>query len=349
MPFALFSYHTTNLGDEIQSIAARQFLPSVDALIDRDRPDKLPDGAPESCRIVFNGWHTHGPEYWPPSPRLIPLLISMHVTNEVYPANAGGLRPADALLTGANLAYLRAHAPVGARDLWTMERLREKGVDAYFSGCLTLTLGTGEQRRRRDYVCATDLWPKLMERLRKHTRGRIVAVTHAESSAASFDERMRRAARLLSIYAHAKCVVTSRLHCALPCLALGTPVLLLTVARDAYRFSGLDGLLRHCAPHAFPKAAGFDLADPPPNGNAYLAYRDKLVAAVNAFVGAGTVGQLHPFMPEEDVEPPIAIEEARAESERRIAAERRSQAGARFDGPDSPDTLGSISKRGGSS
>ena len=38
MKYGLFKYETENIGDEIQSIAARRFfLPSVDAYIDRDR------------------------------------------------------------------------------------------------------------------------------------------------------------------------------------------------------------------------------------------------------------------------------------------------------------------------
>ena len=35
--YALYKYSTENVGDEIQSIAARRFLPRVDYYIDRDR------------------------------------------------------------------------------------------------------------------------------------------------------------------------------------------------------------------------------------------------------------------------------------------------------------------------
>src|SRR5258708_3271662 len=115
MQYALLRYTTTNLGDEIQSIAARQFLPSVDILVERDRPNLLPEGGSGAYKIVFNGWHTHGPENWPPSPDLDPLLISIHITNDVHSASTSRLRPADVLLDGANLDYLRAHGPVGAR------------------------------------------------------------------------------------------------------------------------------------------------------------------------------------------------------------------------------------------
>src|SRR5215467_1379768 len=165
MQYALFRYSTTNLGDEIQSIAARQFLPSVDLLVERDRPNVLPAGAEGPYRIVFNGWHTHAPENWPPSPALVPLLVSVHITGEMPSLNKSRLRPADVLLQGRNLEFLKSREPVGARDLWTRDLLRKAGVDAYFSGCMTLTLGSGAERPRRDYVCAVGFKPAMMREL----------------------------------------------------------------------------------------------------------------------------------------------------------------------------------------
>lgn len=42
-----------------------------------------------------------------------------------------------------------------------------------------------------------------------------------------WDERMKNVEKLLKVYQGAKAVVSYRLHCALPCLALGTPTILL--------------------------------------------------------------------------------------------------------------------------
>lgn len=36
---------------------------------------------------------------------------------------------------------MKKHQPIGARDIKTMEMMRAHGIDSYFSGCLTLTLG----------------------------------------------------------------------------------------------------------------------------------------------------------------------------------------------------------------
>lgn len=310
MQYALLRYSTTNLGDEIQSIAARQFLPSVDLLVDRDRPNVLPSDAEGPYKIVFNGWHTHAPENWPPSPRLVPLLVSVHITGETPSLNKTRLRPADVLLKGRNLEFFKSCEPIGARDLWTRDLLQAAGVATYFSGCMTLTLGSGEIRPRRDYACAVGLPKNIRRGLRETSRSRWVDVSHEDDFTKPFADRMAKAEGLLSLYAHAKCVVTNKLHCALPCLALGTPVLLVTTAQDSYRFSGLHDLLRVCAPEELRDGAvDFDFDDPPVNKDAYRAYRAALIETVNSFVDplhAGTAAPLSPFKPDGDIDELLA-------------------------------------------
>ena len=65
MKYGLFEYTTENIGDEIQSIAARRFLPSVDYYFNRDSIDDTDTGADE-VKLIMNGWYTHKPENFPP-------------------------------------------------------------------------------------------------------------------------------------------------------------------------------------------------------------------------------------------------------------------------------------------
>ncbi len=67
MAFGLLTYpDTDNLGDEIQSLAARRFLPRVDYLIDRERIDESPALPAENVFTILNGWHCWEPMRWPP-------------------------------------------------------------------------------------------------------------------------------------------------------------------------------------------------------------------------------------------------------------------------------------------
>jgi hypothetical protein len=55
-------------------------------------------------------------------------------------------------------------------------------------------------------------------------------------------ERLARARALLDTYRQARIVVTNRLHAALPCVAMGTPVVLIEPRYEPARLSGLDHL-----------------------------------------------------------------------------------------------------------
>lgn len=244
MRFALLTYRTRNIGDDIQSVAARQYLPQVDALVDREHLNDF--AADEPVRIILNGWFTHRPENWPPARALRPLFISFHVTDEVLPMNVSGLRAARHFLTGAPLEYLRTHAPIGCRDEATARLLNAAGVPAFFSGCLTLTLQNPWPREaREDIVCCVDVSPGVQQHVAAHADAKVISCSHGIHEDAPAAVRLERAEAALATYARARLVVTSRLHCALPCLAFGTPVVFVDAVKDRYRISGLLKLLNH--------------------------------------------------------------------------------------------------------
>ncbi len=253
-----------NVGDYIQSLAARQFLPQVDAFVNREA---LGDYSGGPLKLIANGWFTHNAARWVPAPEIEPLFISFHVNNTAAPA----------MLDAKGVDYLKAHQPIGCRDRFTMELLREKGIEAYFSGCLTLTLDsykvpdtergdavyivdplygyptyekvTYDYRRFLRAVQSGDLF-KIGRRAR-HLAGMIdhgllesAIQIHQEPPANTYtdEQKFAMAEDLLHKYARARLVITSRIHCALPCLALGTPVIFVngfTTFVDSCRFDGI--------------------------------------------------------------------------------------------------------------
>ena len=116
-----------NLGDHVQSLAARQYLPRVDALLNREH---LANYSGPPIKLIMNGWFTHNAAKWVPSPSIIPHFVSFHVNSSA----------ADRILSQQGVEYLRKHSPIGCRDHHTVSLLRTKGIEAYFTGCLTLTL-----------------------------------------------------------------------------------------------------------------------------------------------------------------------------------------------------------------
>ncbi len=92
------------------------------------------------------------------------------------------------------------------------------------------------------------------------------------------NERLKIAEEYLDKYSKAKMVITTRLHAALPCLSMKTPVLMLNMATDQYRYSGLHELVRHATFEDFMNGkVDFDLDKPKPNPEDYLTVRKKLM------------------------------------------------------------------------
>lgn len=278
---ALNYFGTNNLGDEIQTIAALRFLPRVDAWADRDQLSAFLSDT--THKIILNGWFLRRPEHWPPSRCLHPLIVSFHLTRRVSDLNFSKVAPSSTVLGPKGIRYLKNHEPIGARDLDTLEQLRAAGVRAYFSGCLTLTLRAPHSPRRGE-IYAVDVSDEVFAFLACHSDVPITRLTHADHDLTG-QARFDRAAWLLAHYSSAKAVVTGRLHCALPCLALGTPVLFVESADDPYRFHGLRDLLRHVSePQLLEGRYQFDLRSPTPNGNDWCVLRDQLEERCKCFI-----------------------------------------------------------------
>jgi hypothetical protein len=256
VPYGLIHNRGPNLGDDIQSCAARQFLPRIDYLIDREKISQSHVSA--ATKVILNGWYMHHVRFWPPSPQLHPLFISFHAKEET-PASMAALAcdlvlgsPARRDLVSPDLkAYYQPFGPVGCRDTATQDRFRRIGVEAYFSGCLTLTLPPPAGEPGKSIIFTdpfgilpgtcfrADLWARLPRSLRRNAL-KISHLTHLRS----YQDRLQRTQHILKLYAHAPLVITSRLHAALPCIAFGTPVIFLHVPHRVSRFSGYESILR---------------------------------------------------------------------------------------------------------
>jgi len=128
----VFKSDPCNIGDYMQSLAASKFFDKIDCYIERENVNTFYSDVP--VRTIMNAWWMWSAN-WPPSDSIIPLFVSVHVSPEA----------SKWMLDDRSIAYLKRHEPIGCRDLNTMKMMQNKGIDSYFSGCLTLTLGTNCQ------------------------------------------------------------------------------------------------------------------------------------------------------------------------------------------------------------
>ena len=147
-------------------------------------------------------------------------------------------------LDGAGFDALAACGPIAARDVRTANRLAKLGIPHTLSGCLALTL-THPPMKRSGVICC-DVPEEVVTTIREF-RQDVTVLTHEISDPSpDFDMRMDAAKAMLTRYASAEMVFTRRLHCAMACLAVGTPVLLLyhPEYEDISRFAPMDAMVR---------------------------------------------------------------------------------------------------------
>jgi hypothetical protein len=285
-----------NIGDDIQSTSAMRFLPRIDYLIPIDKLNTAMRRVSSSppVKVIMNGYFTCNPDSWPPPDWIQPLFVSFHLSDIAFPtypsaAVSTGKTAAEILLTGGNLEYFKRHEPIGCRDHATVERFKSAGVQAYFTGCLTLTLNSAWHRSREkiylvDVDCDTDT---LLKSIPRHLRPQVVAVSHdlSEPGKMSYIERFSCAHELLMMYRSARLIVTSRLHCALPSLALGTNVLFLEPLGDRSRLGGLNELLNRITLEDIARRR-IDWETPPANPSRHVPLADHLRTTCRNFIGA---------------------------------------------------------------
>ena len=225
-----------NVGDIFQTLAvdlvyekagiAPQDIVNIDRYGLRDY-----DG--EEVLLPLNGWFgkVKGSEIFPMSEKIHPLYLGFHDIN-----------PKDAKrFTGNDF--------IGCRDEYTYDLIRKHCPNAYISGCMTLLFPKRTAAPADGKTFIVDVSAKTYAHIPKELRDKALRISHEvpmdfdndkqteirrlEDAARSYIERYRTEAEL---------VITSRLHCAMVCVACGIPVVLMRESFDE-RYAFLDKFL----------------------------------------------------------------------------------------------------------
>lgn len=285
MKYGLMYYKSTdNIGDDIQTYAAIKYLPHIDYYIDRENLSCFVPDKKEYVSMIMNGWFIHNKLAWPPSPYINPLLISMHF-KDLKETDVG-----DMYLKGIGGEFLKKYGPVGARDYETIKRLENNNIDAYFSGCLTLTLEKFCKIKKKKKICLVDVSNEVILKVKENTSLEIETITHSlnqrETEKKNINERMNDVENILKRYQESSIVITSRLHCALPCLALGTTVIVLhKEVFDEDRLGSFFRLFTNYIEEDFLKMDIKKVLDKPnKNNKAYLKIKKILKMRCKRFI-----------------------------------------------------------------
>lgn len=288
MKYGLITFQNTeNIGDDIQSYAVIRFLPKIDYYIEREKLDLFIPEKKEKVLTITNGWFLHSKINFPISPYIYPIYISTHFS--AY--NSGGIK--DEYLNSYTREKLNEYGPIGCRDTGTIKLLEKNSINSYFSGCLTLTIEKDKKLKKEDYICIVDIDKEAEEYLKNNISSstKISKKTHqlnaSENKLLPWEQRFKNVKELLDIYQKAKLVITSRLHCALPCLALETPVLLLYDEDKMYtkdRLSDYAKMVNSMSTKEFLNSGIEKINSNITNPKEYLKIRENVIDKVDKLI-----------------------------------------------------------------
>lgn len=250
------SKNWANLGDPIQSYAMVSLYEEMgikeDELVRISRYqtkeyDEEYVVLPYNCYNMIFNQYKHTFNSFPVSDKIIPVFTSFHLHSRVISEDI--------------INQFKTYEPIGCRDEETSLLLRKYGIRTYLSGCVTATLPKRKITPKSGKVFLVDIPTELIKHIPTYIMDDAEYVTHLPDIPRTSDtlyltdeEEMNyynRSINQLKTYENeAKLVVTSRLHAASPCLALGIPVILVSENFDG-RFSWIDKYLRLYTPDQF--------------------------------------------------------------------------------------------------
>lgn len=255
-PMRSGSKNLLNIGDPIQSYAMK-YLYSLMGIEEQELVPisryKAKDYRGENVVLPFNAFNMiynqfgHPYSTLPVSTDIMPIFISFHLHSRHFDESI--------------LDNLRAHQPIGCRDEETMINMRKHGINAYMTGCVTALLPKRVAIPKRKKTFFVDIPKSLMGHIPPSLLENAEFVEHQVPferisdgefmSDLEYQKFNQMGISQLSKYRdEATLVVTSRLHAAAPCMAMGIPVILTSDNFDG-RFSWLDKFIPLYTPELY--------------------------------------------------------------------------------------------------
>lgn len=221
------------VGDDIQLLAVENLYRHMG--IDYDQVIRIPfsklsqyDGEYVILPLSFPFYgYSNGTNITNFSDKIVPVFLGFSTTLNQY--------------NQTDIDYLKKFEPIGCRDLYTMNAVRKCGITAYCNGCLTAAF----PKKRNGYdgkskIYCVDVPDSFLGYIPKKMLENCVCVSHVVFSNECPEGTERKAREVLKNYINdAKMIITTRMHAALPCSALGIPVIL-AKQNYSFRFSAIE-------------------------------------------------------------------------------------------------------------
>lgn len=241
MKYALLTFNgkfNYNLGDELQLIVTDQLMTQA----------QIP--ASNRIQIPYNELSNWIPADKTPVylPINFPFLkgvkgIDCLFSDYIHPIFIGFTWLCD-YLSSSEIAYLRRFEPIGCRDEYTYHTMQKYGIHSWLNGCATLTYDASKPSCSGTSTFFVDVPEAALSKIPAEITSHAKYLSQVISKDSYGDRDALSIAKERYAYyrENAGLVVTSRLHCAVPCLAMGIPVIMI-VNNVSFRMSWLEKLL----------------------------------------------------------------------------------------------------------
>jgi len=142
-----------------------------------------------------------------------------------------------------NINYLKRFSPIGCRDYGTYKLLQSYGIASYMAGCISLTFPY-RKNVDGDTVYFVDVPEFIRDMIPKSYFEKSKFIHHEQDLTKELFHDLDYArnlskALLQEYHDHAKLIITSRLHCASPCIGMGIPTIIIREYRG-HTFDWID-------------------------------------------------------------------------------------------------------------
>ena len=215
------------------------------------------------------------PLNFPPSTHIDPIFISFHINPSIEKE----------FLTLKTIDYLKQYEPIGCRDKYTQSILKRHNIETYFSSCVTLTLKQQDfmdSSYKEKRILIIGAFDRLKPSIRFRQGGKKALIScikwpykffnyqfkkyifrkwlnnqnyyteffnqTVEEKISSHSEGIEKAKSMLKKIANSEIVITSRIHSALPAVAMEKKVIFIDEGLEHInhksRLSGLTSFFK---------------------------------------------------------------------------------------------------------
>ncbi len=167
-----------------------------------------------------------------------PFYGFYNLSTKIYPVYLGisliNIAVADGL-------HMKQFQPIGCRDYHTLMECKKAGLDSYYGGCLSISFPKRKSNHLKRKVYMVDVSEKIQEQIPKIIKQDAIIRHQVIYNNDKIDEQYVKE-YYEELYDNASLVITSKIHCAQPCLAVGIPVVFIC-EHKSFRFDVLSNYI----------------------------------------------------------------------------------------------------------